>query len=76
MSNRAYLCATDLDTIYPSFVDRRYDSQDQTIANDVQALPLLWLALFREEDLRRETLKADGQSIPAFAPICATRKGT
>jgi hypothetical protein len=70
MSNRAYLCGTDLDTIYPAFADEHYDSDKQTIANDVEAIPLLWLALFREDDLRRETFDVDGDEVPAFAPVC------
>ena len=37
MANRSYLCSTNLDTIYPAFVDERYDSDRQTIANDVSA---------------------------------------
>ena len=74
MSNRSYLCGTNLDTIYPAFVDNKYDSDKQTIANDVEALPLLWLALFREDDLRRETFDVDGEQEPAYAPVCATSK--
>jgi hypothetical protein len=74
MSNRSYLCGTNLDTIYPAFVEQEYDSDKQTIASDVEAVPLLWLALFREDDLRREVFDADGEEVPAYAPICATAK--
>ncbi len=70
MSNRSYLAASDADTIYPSFVQRDYNAEQQLIATDVEALPLLWLALFREGDLRREVFKVQGQEVPAFAPVC------
>lgn len=70
MSNRSYLAASDADTIYPSFVQQDYDAERQLIATDVEALPLLWLALFREGDLRREVFKVQGQEVPAFAPVC------
>jgi len=70
MSNRSYLAASNADTIYPSFAQKGYDAEKQLIATDVEALPLLWLALFREGDLRRKVFKVQGEEVPAFAPVC------
>jgi len=70
MSNRSYFAASDADTIYPSFAQKGYDAEKQLIATDVEALPLLWLALFREGDLRRKVFKVQGEKVPAFAPVC------
>jgi hypothetical protein len=74
MPNRAYLTASDADTIYPSFAQNGYDAPNQLIATDVENTPLLWLALFREGDLRRATFEVEGEGVPAFAPICSKEK--
>ena len=74
MSNRSYLAASNADTIYPSFAQKNYDAPNQLIATDVESLPLLWLAMFREGDLRRKVFKVQGQEVPAFAPVCAKDK--
>lgn len=74
MSNRSYLAASNKDTIYPSFAQKGYNAPEQLIANDVENLPLLWLALFREADLRRKVFKVEGDEIPVFAPICSKEK--
>lgn len=50
MPNSAYLCATAPGRIYPS-QDDGFDPAEETLAHDVYAVPLLWLALFRERDL-------------------------
>ena len=69
MANRAYLCQSDHDSLYPSFVDEEYDSAAQTLASDVEAVPLLWLALFRPQNLRQQTFEVDGEEITVEAPI-------
>jgi len=74
MSNRSYLAASNADTIYPSFAQKGYNAPEQLIATDVENLPLLWLALFREADLRRKVFKVQGQEVPAFAPVCSKEK--
>lgn len=71
MSNRAYLAASNADTIYPSFAEPSYDAPEQLIATDVEALPLLWLAMFREQDLQQKVFQVDGDDVPAFAPLCS-----
>jgi hypothetical protein len=72
MSNRSYLCATNLETTYPSFVDKEYNSAEQTIACDVWCVPLLWTALFRPPDIVRKTFTVDGDAVVTEAPL-ATR---
>lgn len=74
MSNRSYLAASNADTIYPSFAQKGYDAPNQLIATDVESLPLLWLAMFREGDLCRKVFKVQGQEVPAFAPVCTKEK--
>src|SRR5262245_38670986 len=74
MSNRSYLAVSNADTIYPSFAQKGYKAPEQLIATDVENLPLLWLALFREGDLRRKVFKVQGEEVPAFAPVCPTDK--
>ena len=60
MSNRAYLAVTNKDTLYPSFAEKKYDPSNQLIASDVEYLPLMWLAMFRKDDLRTTEFKVDG----------------
>lgn len=40
MSNRAYLSASNADTIYPSFAQKKYNALEQLIATNVEALEL------------------------------------
>jgi len=74
MSNRAFLTSSNVDTIYPSFADPDYDAPNHTIASDVEFLPLFWLALFRESDLRQTTFDVHGTQVSAFAPVCGKMK--
>lgn len=69
MANRAYLATSDVETIYPAAAQEDYDAEQQLICSSVGCIPLLWLALFREGDLKRKTFEIDGEKIPAFAPI-------
>ena len=71
MSNTAYLCCSRSDELYPSSTDAEYDSKQQTIAIDVNAIPLMWLAAFREPDLVTQTINDDdGNAVTVTAPIC------
>jgi hypothetical protein len=67
VANRSFLCASSHREIYPSFVDPSYDSDTRTIATDVYAVPLLWLALFRPEDIVAKTfhVEEDEEGEPA-----------
>jgi hypothetical protein len=70
MSNRCFLIASNINTIYPSFAEENYDAPEQLIATNVEALPLLWLALFRESDIRRTVFQVEGKNVSAYAPVC------
>ena len=72
MANYAYLCATNLATTYPSFVEEHYDSDVQTIACDVYCIPLVWMALFRPQDLLQKEFSVDGVDVSTEAP-CVER---
>ncbi len=59
--------------IYPSFsVD--YDSDVQTLANDVYCIPLLWPALFTPEDFQRADFEVDGEVVIGQAPSAPKQK--
>jgi hypothetical protein len=74
MSNRSYLCSTNLETTYPSFVDEEYDADQQTVACDVWCVPLLWTALFRPADIVSKTFTVGSEEVPTEAPL--TRRTT
>ena len=71
MSNYSYLCATDIETTYPSFVDPEYDAEAQTVACDVWCVPLLWMGLFRPNDIVQRTFDADDEKVYTEAPLVA-----
>ncbi len=75
MSSRSYLIGTNLNTANPTDAEPGFDPATQILANDVEAVPLLWMALFREDDLREETLiDEDGDEITTFAPVAPVAK--
>ncbi|MFF2656183.1 hypothetical protein ACFVUH_02335 [Kitasatospora sp. NPDC058032] len=51
MANYAYLCTTEVASLYPSSQLKGFDPQGGVIAHDVSGVPLLWLAMFRPADL-------------------------
>jgi hypothetical protein len=71
MSNRSYLTVSNRDFIYPSTTDTSFDSEEQVVAQGVYCVPLLWLALFRADNLRTETLTVDEEEVQVIAPIVA-----
>jgi hypothetical protein len=74
MSNCAYLCSGDQEITYPRFLEAGYDESEQVIASDVSCVPLLWVALFRADDIRRAVIRVEGQAVPVEAPLAATPK--
>jgi len=46
-----------------------YDSDVQTIANDVHGVPLLWMAMFRARDMVSKQVEIDGETLRVDAPI-------
>ncbi len=69
MPNSAYLCCTDYEGLYPSFVDENYRSSESTLAVAQNCIPLLWLALFRRDDMRREIFIDQGVQVAPIAPL-------
>lgn len=73
MSATAFLCVTGLMRLYPSARDPRFDPVRNTIAAAPACVPLLWLAMFRPGDLKRQSVKPiDGgpeDAVDALAPI-------
>ncbi len=74
MANSTYLCATLEKKTYPSLRTNDFDAEQRTIAMAVDSVPLLWLAIFRPEDLLSESLVTkEGQSLATVAPVVARR---
>jgi hypothetical protein len=69
MANRSYLCVTDCVTLYPSTGDPAYDPEQQTVAACAYAVPLLWMALFRPENMRTQTFEVNGEPVEGIAPL-------
>lgn len=75
MSNASYLVCSDFPRTYPSAQFATFDAEKHTIACGVECVPLLWLTLFRAEDLRTDKIKdADGNVIQEPAPVVARTK--
>lgn len=73
MSNYSYLCSTNIKAIYPAHSDPNYNSEKQTIACDVYAVPLLWLGLFRAGDFLYAELPIEDGTVSVESPIVASR---
>jgi hypothetical protein len=74
MGNSSYLCVTDKKLTYPSLNDVDYKYEEQTISMDVYAVPLLWICLFKENDLVKETIESDGYTYNVVSPLTETDK--
>ncbi|MEV7225476.1 hypothetical protein AB0M79_00440 [Polymorphospora sp. NPDC051019] len=78
MSNRSYLCVSTYPSIYPAFAKSDYDPKLNTVAADVNCVPLLWLAMFRAADLRTETFEVtEGrhtEKVVATAPVAPVER--
>jgi hypothetical protein len=68
MSNSCYLCSSPWDEIYPNRLPG-FTPEAYTVACDVNTVPLLWLAGFRAQDLRRRTLDLGDERRVAIAPV-------
>ncbi len=69
MANRAYLCCTSKKHTYPSFQEADYDPESQTVALCAYAIPLLWIAIYRAEDIIVDELEVEGQIVREPAPV-------
>lgn len=69
MSNRTYLCCSKQNLLYPSATQKRFIVSKQILAASAWHVPIFWLALFRERDLRTEAI-ADGEESLVCAPAC------
>lgn len=72
MSNNAYLCCSPFERIYPSEAPD-FDDRQHYVAMYRDVVPLLWLALFRTEDVRGETgQEGDPSMAHAACPVAGT----
>ena len=71
MSNSAYLCCSPFDRIYPSD-EPEFDDREHYVAMCRDAVPLVWLALFRVGDLRGHPSESNPEEARAACPISAT----
>ena len=73
MSNQSFLVCSEKRLVYPSFHERSFSTKQQVIACGDWFVPSLWLALFRETELRDFDIPhADGMSATT-APIVHRR---
>lgn len=57
MSSYSHLCCGLRREIYPSLQEGDYTPEEQTVADAVSRVPLLWLCLFRPDDLVEQDVK-------------------
>ncbi|MBT8224204.1 MAG: hypothetical protein HKP61_01690 [Dactylosporangium sp.] len=69
MVNRAHLCVSNHESIYPTFGDPSYDPTVNTVATCARSVPLLWFALFRPKDLVKRVFDTDDGPYVVIAPI-------
>jgi hypothetical protein len=75
MANSVYLSCALKEHTYPSFQESDFDSDEQTLAYCEHLVPLLWLAVFRPEDIRVDELRdEDGKVYREPAPVVARSK--
>ncbi|MFF3855359.1 hypothetical protein [Micromonospora sp. NPDC002575] len=76
MANLSYLFVTDHDGICPAWAGVP-NVAEQVLAEDVAAVPLLWLAMFRPADLVTATFPSDDEDegdVAVTAPIAPRRR--
>ena len=75
MSNNAYLCCSPFERIYPSEAPD-FDDRQHYVAMCRDAVPLVWLALFRVEDVRSDSAEEEEEggadTAHAACPVAAT----
>jgi hypothetical protein len=76
MANLAYLCVSPFDRLYPSFKNPDYDSSTHTVACCRDGVALLWIGLFRPDDIREAVFQVSErnqgeQAVAAWAPIAS-----
>lgn len=74
MSNTCSLCCSDFPKLYPSERYAGYNPHEDEIAFEANVVPLLWLALFRPNDLRRQVVPNDGDPFRVEAPVAEKAK--
>lgn len=67
MSNDCFLSCTNHDRIYPGLGDLEFDPAHDQVLRSSGCIPLLWLALYSENDLRTATLCVPPSDTPASA---------
>jgi hypothetical protein len=69
MANRSYLVVTNRNTIYPNVADADFSPEQQTVAQGLYCVPILWFGLFRPGNMRSQVFHADGEDVTGIAPI-------
>lgn len=71
MTNRAYLTVTPWERIYPSAGDLAFSPESHTALASAGCVPLLWIAMFSEADLREHTFAPKPPHRPSPLTMCA-----
>src|SRR5262249_19702153 len=73
MGNCSFLCVTNTRTIYPNW-SRRFIHDRQLVSTDVYAIPLMWLAPFRPQDMAPQTGPPEGRKPALQRPLATVNK--
>lgn len=71
MSNKAFLHVSDSERASPAFRDPNVKAQDSVLLCCDLCVPLLWISMFRPEDVRNDAFEAKGKRYEAIAPVVA-----
>ncbi len=75
MTNRCYLTTTNINDIHPSSFEEGFEPRKQLLATDEEAVPLLWLAMFRSEDIAEKVITGDDNEDFCYgSPLCTVEK--
>jgi len=74
MCECCYLTNADINRIYPSFNNKDYDPEQDTVLLAAEYIPILWIVMFKEEDLQTETFRLDNFTYTLTAPVACKQK--
>ena len=75
MANRTYLAVSDFATIYPSYAVPDFDPATDVVAQAPYRVPLLWMGMFREQNVQQQSIDGELGSIRMVAPMVELTTG-
>ena len=71
MSNKAFLHVCDSERASPAFTDPNVKAENSVLLCCDVCVPLLWISMFRREDVCNDALEGKGKRYEAVAPVVA-----